>query len=344
MLRQPTKHKSLLVAALLATSPALAAPAAAWFTPGHAKVTRAAVRALPSEVPSFFREGAFTVGEASVDPDVFKDRTLVALRAAEEPNHYLDWELIPGLAFPPDRWAFTAAVIERRVEPRALGVLPYSLMESYQRLTLAFAEHRRFPDDVAIRQKALVYAGWLGHYAGDLEQPLHTSIHHDGRANPDKTSPHTGIHQLVDGLFERVPFDEEALLRDLPVRTFPDVWATIQTELATSHALVDRVYELEPDLRAAWPPPPRPAVTPTPATTAGGPAPPTVTPPAAPPPAAAAPTAAPRPRPISAAVTAFTKERYRATASFLASLIRTAWEQSATIQLPSWHERPQPMP
>lgn len=339
MLHHHSARPLLFVAASLA---ALASPAAAWFTVGHAKVSRAAVRALPPEVPRFFRDGAFTVGEASVDPDLFKDRTLVALRAAEEPNHYLDWELIPGLAFPADRWAFTAAVIERKVDPRALGVLPYSLMESYQRLTMAFAEHRRYPDDAAIQQKALVYAGWLGHYVGDLEQPLHTSIHHDGRANPDKSSPRTGIHQLVDGLFERVPFDEAEVTGNLPVRVIPDVWAAIHTELVTSHALVDRVYEIEPDLRAAWPPPPKPAATPTP-TTAGGPAPPTVNPPAAPPSPSSTATP-PRPRPISPAVTAFTKDRYRAAASFLASLMRTAWEQSATIQLPTWLERPQPMP
>jgi len=35
-------------------------------------------------------------------------------------------------------------------------------------------------------------------------------------------------------------------------------------------------------------------------------------------------------------------ERYRATATFLASLYLTAWEQSAAIQLPSWLERPKP--
>lgn len=343
MLHHPPARRLVFAGALVVTIAAWASPVRAWFTPGHAMITRAAVRALPPEVPRFFRDGAFTVGEASVDPDLFKDRTQVALRAAEEPNHYLDWELIPGLELPPDRWAFTSAVIARKVDPRSLGVLPYSMMESFQRLTMAFAEHRRWPDDVAIQQKALVYAGWLGHYAGDLEQPLHTSIHHDGRANPDKSSPHTGIHQLVDGLVERVPFDEAEVTRNLPARVIPDVWAAIQTELQTSHALVDRVYELEPDLRAAWPPLPKPAATPTPTATTSGPAPPTVTPPA-PPPSPSPAAAPPRPKPISAAITAFTKERYRAAVVFLASLYRTAWEQSASIQIPSWHQRAQPMP
>jgi len=43
-------------------------------------------------------------------------------------------------------------------------------------------------------------------------------------------------------------------------------------------------------------------------------------------------------------VVTFTTERYRTTAAFLASLFRTAWEESAAVRLPSWLERPQPMP
>jgi hypothetical protein len=333
-LHRSPRTRALAVALFLATLP-IASPATAWFTVGHAKVARAAVRALPAEVPRFFRDGAFGVGEAAVDPDLFKDRNLVALRAAEDPQHYLDWELIAGMPLPADRWLFTAQVLERKVDPKNLGVLPYSLLEAVQRLTITFAEHRRYPDDPYIQQKALVYAGWLAHYAGDLEQPLHTTIHHDGRALPDGSTPKTGIHQLVDGLFERVPFDEAALTRDLPIQVYPDIWAAIQSELTKSHGLVDRVFELEPDLRKAFPPPP-PAPTPVPVA-AGSPSPPVNAKPA--------PTAAATPPPaIPSSVRTFTEDRFRATASFLASLYRTAWEQSAAIQLPSWLERPGPMP
>src|SRR5262245_42044949 len=119
----------------LAAIAAFASPARAWFTVGHAKVARAAVRALPAEVPQFFRDGAFRVGEAAVDPDLMKDRNLVALRAAEDPAHFLDWELIAGMPLPADRWAFIAQVSERKVVPNNVGILPYSLLESVQRLT-----------------------------------------------------------------------------------------------------------------------------------------------------------------------------------------------------------------
>ncbi|HEV8631317.1 MAG TPA: hypothetical protein VGV61_13445 [Thermoanaerobaculia bacterium] len=285
-------------------------PAHAWFSRGHARVARAAVRALPASVPRFFRDGAWTVGEASVDPDLWKDKTLPALRAAEEPAHFLDWELLQGAPLPPDRWAFAALLAQKRLDSARVGTLPYSVIEGLQRLTLAFAEHRRWPDRADIQQKALVYAGWLAHYAGDLEQPLHTTVHHDGRALPDGSSPKTGIHQLMDGLLERPPLDEAALDRGLRVRVFLDPWAAVQGELVESHALVGRVYQLEPHLRAAWPP------------TATG---------------VSAATAAPA---VAPAVVAFAGERYRAASGFLASLFLTAWKQSAYVQLPTWLERP----
>ncbi|HEV8238837.1 MAG TPA: hypothetical protein VGS57_05680 [Thermoanaerobaculia bacterium] len=334
MLQPASTRRLARAGALLVAVVAFASPASAWFTVGHAKVARAAVRALPPTVPRFFRDGAFRVGEAAVDPDLFKDPNLVALRAAEDPQHYLDWELIAGMPLPADRWAFIAQLADRKVAPNNVGILPYSLLESVQRLTMTFAEYRHYPDDAAIQQKALVYAGWLAHYAGDLEQPLHTTIHHDGRALPDGSTPKTGIHQLVDGLFERVPFDEAKATQNLPIQVYPDVWAAIQAELARSHALVDRVYTLEPALRRAFPPPPP---TPTPRRSLPG------TRSLVPNPRPR--TTAPMPAPaVPASVTVFTAERYRATASFLASLYRTAWEQSAAIQLPNWLERPQPMP
>lgn len=294
------------VACALLAAVAVATPGGAWHTSGHATVARAAAAALPADVPAFFRSGADAIGEASVDPDVMKDRATPRLRAFESPEHYLDWEVIDRGALPEDRYAMVALLGERKLTPQLVGFLPYATAEAVERLTLAFAEHRRWPEDPRIQQKALVYAGLLAHYAGDLEQPLHTSIHHDGRALPDHSSPHTGIHTLTDALFDTVPLDVAALTRELPVRDLGDHWAAIATELAASHALVDEVYRLEPLMRldvdrGDAPPPPE--------------------------------------------LAAFAGERFRTTASFLASLFYTAWQRSAAIQLPPWlHREPPPAP
>src|SRR5581483_11942070 len=213
-----------------------------------------------------------------------------------------------------------------------VGTLPYAILEHEQELTMTFAEYRRWPHDPAVQQRALVYAGWLAHYAGDLEQPLHTTVDHDGRALPDGSSPFTGIHFLVDEMFEKAPLDVRVLVRGVRPRAFPDAWSAILAELATSHGLVDDVYRLEPDLRASLPaPPPRPAAPTTAAATSSGAA------------HAAAPPVPPQVlAPPSKALRAFVDERFRSTASFIASLYLTAWERSASLQLPSWDHRPGP--
>ncbi|MEZ5332169.1 MAG: hypothetical protein R2991_08995 [Thermoanaerobaculia bacterium] len=162
-------------------------------------------------------------------------------------------------------------------------------------MTVAFAEHRRWPRNRHVREKALLYAGWLAHYAADLCQPLHTTVHHDGRALADLSTPHSGIHERVDALFERVAFDRASAVRGAAIRRFTDLQGSVLAELAASHSLVDRVYELEDALDPDVVGDPR--------------------------------------------VTAFTRERYRAAAGFVASLFWTAWQDSATVEIPSWLDR-----
>ena len=225
-------------------------PAAdAWLTEGHRRVAADAVRALPAEVPSFFRAGALAVGHSAADPDTWKLRATPELRDGEGPEHYLDWELLEGRALPRLRSEYWALLAEIGLEPASAGYLPYSMVEGWQRLVVAFAEHRAWPDNRHVKAKTLVFAGWLAHYAADACQPLHTSIHHDGRALPDHSSPRTGIHHLVDGLFEQAPFDRAAARLGVVPTAFEDIRHAVLAGLTESHALVDRVYALEQGVR-----------------------------------------------------------------------------------------------
>ncbi len=235
-----------------------AQPATAWFPEGHRRVAESAVSILPDSMPQFFRRGGRAIGQGAIDPDVMKPRTMIQLRDGEYPEHYLDFELLQGRPIPATRYEFLELVAWLAREPRSdgrgtkgpagVGTLPYSLTEGVQRLTVAFAEHRRWPDDPDVQARVLVYAGLLAHYAGDLCQPLHTSVHHDGRAGADGVSPHTGIHQKVDGLFQRPDFDSESAVDGLEPEVFDDLFSAMLEEFGRSHRLVDRVYELEPQL------------------------------------------------------------------------------------------------
>ena len=261
------------------------------------------MRALPLEVPQFFRDGHALAGHTAQDPDVIKSRDLPALNDRETPEHYLDIELLGGRELPPTRSTFLKLCLEVKVDPKEIGALPYSLMESTERLAMAFAEHRRYPNNPHIRAKSLVYAGILAHYSGDLAMPLHTTIHHDGRTLPNGKSPRSGIHAKVDSLIEKLNFQPVALAVDQTLAPGADLLPMIVTELQASHAQIDRTYELEAQLPPEDGKPGADTWKPTPA------------------------------------IERFAGERARAATRFTASLYLWAWRKSETIKLPRWLER-----
>lgn len=297
---------SLLTRAVLILAAAWSAtPAVAWLVDGHQIITLDAVAALPGSLPLFFSEGAVAISEASVDPDLHRPRSMVQLRDRETPEHYLDLERLEGREIPTTRSEHLRLVDWMAAEPgggrvrgiSSVGTLPFSITEGLQRLTVAFAEHRRWPSDPHIQAKILVYAGLLAHYAGDLCQPLHTTIHHDGRAGEDGTSPRTGIHRRVDGLPTRVDLDRERIVAETELRIYPDGFAGVVAELLESHALVDRVYELDGAAGQA------------------------------------------DSREVSEEMALLTAERYAAAVRFVGSLFLSAWQDSASFELPDWLQR-----
>jgi hypothetical protein len=277
--------------------------ARAWHAEGHQAISAAAAEALPSDVPAFLRQGGGVLAQDSVDPDLVRVGDFKALAAAKSSDHYFDIEPLEPITkdtFPPDRYRFIALLQKKHINPRDIGMGLYALQETRQKLTIALAEYRKWPDNQAIQAKCLVYAGEMAHYAEDLCQPLHTTVRFDGQLDAQGRTSHSGIHEKVDGLLRYLSEDQ----RKLPVgarrnlQLGPDIWSLYQVILAT-HQQVDRVYELEPLL---------------PDRNHQG--------------------------PLDPKVLAFAKERFEAGVLFTASLIDTAWRDSATVKLPAWLDRP----
>lgn len=224
--------------------------AQAWYAKGHDAATRTTVASLPAEMPAFFVQGVDTIANCSGDPDLFALKIAPQLRDEEAPEHYLDVEMLKGAPLPPLRSEYVALCAKKGVEASKVGFLPYAIAEYTQRLTLCFAQYRKWPANPAIQAKTLIYAGVLAHYAEDMAQPLHTTVDFDGRVNADGASPRSGIHNKVDALFEKLTAGPKELAKDAKPAPFADLMSAIFDELNRSHALVDRVYELEAELPA----------------------------------------------------------------------------------------------
>jgi hypothetical protein len=197
-----SRFASLLLAAVIAAAPA---SALAWGATGHRMIGRAAVRALPPDLPAFLRtpEAAEAVGELSREPDRSKASGKIH-DSDRDPGHFVDvfdnGTVMGGprlSALPPTRAEYDTALRAAGSDSWQAGYLPYSIVDRWQQLThdlaywrvLTAAEanprwraHRAwFAADRRRREaQILEVVGQLSHFVGDGSQPLHVSAHFNG--------------------------------------------------------------------------------------------------------------------------------------------------------------------
>src|SRR4028118_319254 len=104
-----------------------ALPAQAWWPQGHSILTEASVRALPPQVPAFFRNGASSAAHYAQDPDVSKNRAMPHVTDREAPEHYIDWEMLRGQKLPETRSEFLSLCARSNLKPQNVGYAPYAV-------------------------------------------------------------------------------------------------------------------------------------------------------------------------------------------------------------------------
>jgi hypothetical protein len=258
-------RKTLGLAAILALI--LAPRSSAWGLTGHVVISRAAVNALPADVPSFVRRQIDWIGQRSITPDSYRAASEPFIKVAEDPSH--EWHL-EQLAFlrtvPRSRFEFIQALYDefKRVEksdparaallnPTSTGMLPYTTMEVYERLKVTFRlwrdQQRDRQPTAFTEQDAAFYIGWLSHYIADASQPLHSSIHHDGwRGEDPKNFTRDGaLHWGFENDFvDLIGLKESDIqMRVGPAKTVADPFAAILAHLARSNTRVEQIYVLE---------------------------------------------------------------------------------------------------
>jgi hypothetical protein len=261
-----------------------------WDYAGHRMVNQLALASLPADFPDFVRAPAaaeriaFLAGE----PDRWKNVSDLAMRhsGGSWSDHFMDVEQIAlaGLdiaTLPSLRYQFAvafaagrAANVSRfpRIDPARNadhtrewpGFAPWAIAEYYAKLKSAFSYLRAFeehgtPEEVANAKANAIYVmGLMGHFVGDVSQPLHTTDHYNGWVGPNPNGYTTSntIHSWIDGGFIRkvgvklsdltprlkparvLPVDPRADNRD------PLFVAVLDYHLA-QHRMVEPLYRLE---------------------------------------------------------------------------------------------------
>ncbi|WP_439621446.1 hypothetical protein [Gemmata sp.] len=233
---------ALVVAAVLGGGLALG-----WWGGGHETVTEAAAARLPDAVPDFFRRGGKHLAHFAVDPDRWKNREMNFLRRAEEGNHFLDIEDLDGKELPAtNRFdAMKLVYTDLKKDPHKTGLLPYAIMENYEKLAVGFYDYRKSPENAAVPMKCLVHGGTLAHYTGDAAMPLHTTRDYDGRVQADGTVKQKGIHAKLDAFPEKFGIRPEEVSRGLEAKKLDDPWAHVMKFIAESHTHIPKCYEFD---------------------------------------------------------------------------------------------------
>lgn len=235
-------YSGLILFSLLFTTPTWA-----WWGGGHDILTRAAVKVLPEEMPAFFREGGKMIAHCAYDADLSKERGTPNARQAEYSEHYIDVELFGEHPIPEGREAHLKLCGELGLTPRAVGTVPYAVAEWTERLAFAFAEYRKWPDNPMIQYKCFLYAGFLSHYAQDMCQPLHLTIHFNGIVQEDGTRLHAGIHEKVDAAIEVLKLDPIDLAKEQRIEAVDALMPAIIKQVHVGHSFVEGVYAIAED-------------------------------------------------------------------------------------------------
>lgn len=222
----------------------------AWWDKGHEIVVENAALKIPDDMPQFIKANIPALKHLSVQPDQWRNFGS-ELNRSGEPEHYIDLERITDdphkLGFAEDRYAAIRSYFALNQTPRSIGLLPYQIIEYYQRLRGAFSQYRRNPSNPAIQQEIIQYAGILSHYAGDTSQPLHTTVHFDGRVDKEgRVIKNKGIHARFEGTFvDKHINGKDCLPFVQPPVVYANLYDAIREAIADSFERVNDVYQLE---------------------------------------------------------------------------------------------------
>lgn len=177
-----------------------AGTAHAWGERGHDAVTRVAVRLVAARLgddpslstPLLARE--HMLAHLSNVPDIVWRAAKPEVVRANSPTHYVNWEKIvtaPTILTIPRKYAKASELARQRGLDMAkdVGTAPWRVEQLANEMTLALKRVKQLPPaDIASGGKAfedavndaLLYAGLLSHFVGDLSQPFHSTQDSDG--------------------------------------------------------------------------------------------------------------------------------------------------------------------
>ncbi|MBF2709968.1 zinc dependent phospholipase C family protein [Flavobacterium soyangense] len=205
-----------------------------WGIFGHEHINNAAVMSLPKPLQTFFYNHIDFITQESTVPDL---RKYTLKDKSENPRHFIDMENFGSFDSIPHN--FDDA--KKKYDEKFLssnGILPWYIQDVMTKLTKAFKDKRK--------TEILFLAADLGHYIGDANMPLHTSVNHDGQLTNQK-----GIHALFEsGILEM--FGKNYNYHTEESQYIANIDLAIWTMIQDSHSLVEPLLLTDRQLRKKY--------------------------------------------------------------------------------------------
>ena len=181
----------------------------AWGERGHDLITRVAVQQLKTlsgndaAILRPFTSRDHMLSHLSNVPDIVwrADYMSNIERTLNGPTHYINLERVyenPGKAEDLDLAyaGYRQRAAKKGVDAVAAGTAPWRVQQLYTVMVDKFSlvkKAKSGPDKVRLINEALLYAGLMSHFVGDLANPHHTSQNHDGQLTGN-----TGLHAYFE--------------------------------------------------------------------------------------------------------------------------------------------------
>jgi hypothetical protein len=175
---------------------ASSSPCFAWGSKGHYTVNFAASELSTSAAGEFFRENQETLGKFANTPDGLWKRKDTYEK--ERGTHFFHWDVYKQSNLLGDYSSLTVAAILTKKGHEFVdenGSAMFRISDIYRRMVKAL--------QAKDWEKVIQMAGVMGHYVGDISQPMHVSSDYDGQS-----IGRPGVHKYFEStLVDQVPHD-----------------------------------------------------------------------------------------------------------------------------------------
>ena len=194
----------------------------------HRTIHQLAVYQLPAEMAGFFHSNM-----AKLVYDAPRADTRRNTDSTEAPKHFIDLEPFnekPAYDLPQD---FSKAIDRYSLDTLTkYGYVPYQIIVLKNQLTKAFKMQNK--------DSILFYAADLGHYIGDANVPLHTTINYDGQLTNQQ-----GLHSLWESMIPELEMEQYNLYSGHKVRYLRNPIKDVFRAIKRAHELVPTMLAKE---------------------------------------------------------------------------------------------------